>query len=195
MVRVWQGATPDGHSLVVERDDRGPWVVTAAAVSRSRNASLEAALLEAGGHAVPRAWAARLAATVMAREAQRLSERTTHISARRRRGLGQMSRRLRIAGLIALLALGAAWLPAAAAPAPAGAKVVIVGGTPAQRHLARLTALRVGGVAISRITFRSPTRILRNMHVTESSSRSSHGARTPCAPNGSSSSTLAPISV
>jgi hypothetical protein len=78
MVRVWQGTTPDGHPLVVERDDRGPWVVTVAAVSRSRNASLEAALLEAGGHAVPRAWAARLAATVMIREAERLSERTTH---------------------------------------------------------------------------------------------------------------------
>lgn len=42
---------------------------------------------------------------------------------------------------------------------------MIVGGTPAQRQLARLTALRVGGVTLSRITFRSPTRILRNMHV------------------------------
>jgi hypothetical protein len=76
-----------------------------------------------------------------------------------------MAPRLRKAGLVALLALGAASLPAAAAPVPTGAKVVIVGGTPAQRHLARLTALRVGGLTISRITFRSTTRILRKMHV------------------------------
>lgn len=60
--------------------------------------------------------------------------------------------------------LAAAAAPAAG-PVPAGAKVVIVGGTPTQRYLARLTALRVGGVTLSRITFRSPTRILRNMHV------------------------------
>jgi hypothetical protein len=68
-------------------------------------------------------------------------------------------------GLAALLALLTSSFAAAAGPAPAGAKVVIAGATPAQRHLARLTALRVGGVTLSRITFRSPTRILRNMHV------------------------------
>ena len=77
-----------------------------------------------------------------------------------------MAPRLRIgAGLGVLLALSAASLAAAAGPAPAGAKVVIVGGTPAQRHLARLTALRVGGVTLSRITFRSPAPILRHMHI------------------------------
>ena len=42
---------------------------------------------------------------------------------------------------------------------------MILGGTPAQRHLARLTALRVGGVTLARVTFRAPTRLLRNMHV------------------------------
>lgn len=74
-------------------------------------------------------------------------------------------RLLTTAGLSALLALGAISVAAAAGPAPAGARTLIVGGTAAQRHLARLTALRVGGVTLSRITFRSPTRILRNMHV------------------------------
>src|SRR3954452_15318821 len=56
---------------------------------------------------------------------------------------------------------------AAATPGmpPAGSKVAIVGGTAAQRQLARLTALRVGGVTLSRVVFRSPTRILRTMHV------------------------------
>jgi hypothetical protein len=42
---------------------------------------------------------------------------------------------------------------------------VIVGGTPAQRQLARLTALRVGGVTLSRVVFRTPTLVLRRMHV------------------------------
>ena len=45
--------------------------------------------------------------------------------------------------------------------------VVIVSGTPAQRHLARLTAHRVGGVTLSRVVFRSPTRALRNVHGVE----------------------------
>lgn len=77
-----------------------------------------------------------------------------------------MVTRLRIAaGVGATLALVASSFAAAAVPVPAGAKVVVVGGTPAQRELARLTALRVGGVTISRVTFRSPTRSLRNMGV------------------------------
>lgn len=69
------------------------------------------------------------------------------------------------AELGALLVLSAASLAAATGPAPAGAKVVIVGGTAAQRHLARLTALRVRGVTLARVAFRSPTRILRHMRV------------------------------
>jgi hypothetical protein len=77
-----------------------------------------------------------------------------------------MTPRLRIAvGLAGLLTLSAASFAAAAGPIPAGAKVAIVGGTTAQRHLARLTALRVGGVTLSRIAFRSPTQILRREHV------------------------------
>ena len=48
-MRIWQGWTPDGYSLLVERDERGRWVATVEGVSRSRNASLEAALLEAAG--------------------------------------------------------------------------------------------------------------------------------------------------
>ena len=45
--------------------------------------------------------------------------------------------------------------------------VAIVGGTPAQRQLARLTAHRVGGVTLSRVVFRSPTRALRHVHGVE----------------------------
>jgi hypothetical protein len=77
-----------------------------------------------------------------------------------------MAPRFRIAAALgSTAALIAVSLAAAAGPVPAGAKVVILGGTPAQRHLARLTALRVGGVTLSRVTFRAPTPILRNMHV------------------------------
>jgi hypothetical protein len=79
-MRIWHGTTPDGYPLLVERDDHGPWVVTVASVSRSRNESLEAALLEAGGASVARAWAARLAAAITAREAKTLSERANHTS-------------------------------------------------------------------------------------------------------------------
>lgn len=77
-MRIWQGTTPDGYPLLVERDDHGPWVVTVASFSRSRNESLEAALLEAGGGSVPREWAARLAAAVAARKAEAVSKRATH---------------------------------------------------------------------------------------------------------------------
>jgi hypothetical protein len=80
VARIWHGTTPDGYPLLVEREGCGPWVVTVASVSRSRNDSLEAALLEAGGGSVPRQWAARLAATVIAREAATVSERATHTS-------------------------------------------------------------------------------------------------------------------
>jgi hypothetical protein len=64
LMRIWQGMTPDGYALLVERDSGGRWVVTVASVSQSRNDSLEAALLEAGGGSVPRSWAARLAAAI-----------------------------------------------------------------------------------------------------------------------------------
>lgn len=53
----------------------------------------------------------------------------------------------------------------ASSSAPPAASVVIVGGTRAQRHLARLTAIRVAGVTLSRVVFQSPSRALRNMHV------------------------------
>ena len=79
-MRIWQGTTPDGYPLLVERDDHGPWVVTVASVSRSRNESFEAALLEAGGGSVPRQWAARLATAVGAREAKTVSERNVRTS-------------------------------------------------------------------------------------------------------------------
>jgi hypothetical protein len=62
VVQIWQGTTPDGYALLVERDEDGRWAVTVASVSRSRSESLELALLEAGGGSVTREWAARLAA-------------------------------------------------------------------------------------------------------------------------------------
>lgn len=71
---VWQGTTPAGYSLRVERDERNRWVATVATASRSRNASLEAALLEAGGDAIPRHWALRLAAAIIASSATKASD-------------------------------------------------------------------------------------------------------------------------
>jgi hypothetical protein len=68
VMRIWQGTTPDGYALLVERDDRGPWVVTVASVSRSRNDSLEEALIEAGGGSVPRAWAEQAAKLIRRHE-------------------------------------------------------------------------------------------------------------------------------
>lgn len=65
---IWQGKTPDGYALRVERDSRHQWVVTVASVSRSRNDSLETALMEAGGSSVSREWAARVAAVIAAHE-------------------------------------------------------------------------------------------------------------------------------
>jgi hypothetical protein len=80
-MRVWQGTTPDGYTLVVERDDNGCWIVTVASVSRSRNTSLEIALLEAGGSSVSRSSAARLAAAISAHlVADMGSERRPHSS-------------------------------------------------------------------------------------------------------------------
>jgi hypothetical protein len=54
VMRIWHGQTPDGYSLVIDRDERGQWVATVAAVSRSRSVSLETALLEAAGSSAPR---------------------------------------------------------------------------------------------------------------------------------------------
>jgi hypothetical protein len=66
----WQGTTPDGHALLVERNGGGQWIVTVASVSRSRNDSLEAALVEAGGGSVPRTWAERVAKVIRAHVAR-----------------------------------------------------------------------------------------------------------------------------
>ena len=75
-MRIWQGTTPDGYALLVERESDGRWVVTVASVSRSRNESLEAALLEAGGGSVPQGWAARLAVVIAAADGRSNIERT-----------------------------------------------------------------------------------------------------------------------
>jgi len=81
VVSIWEGRTPDGYALRVERDSSDGWLVTVASVSRSRNQSLGAALVEAGGGSVPRDWAARVASLIAAhQEAQRLSERSAHSS-------------------------------------------------------------------------------------------------------------------
>lgn len=80
VVRIWEGRTPDGHALRVERDGRNRWVVIVASVSRSRNVSLQVALMEAGGGSAPRDWAGRVAAVIAAHEAVKLSERSAHSS-------------------------------------------------------------------------------------------------------------------
>ena len=73
-MRIWQGTTPDGYSLLVERDEQEEWVATVASVSRSRNLSLEAAILEAAGSSAPRRWAEQLAAAIVAHSAGVVSE-------------------------------------------------------------------------------------------------------------------------
>jgi len=62
---VWQGKTPDGHAVLVERDARHGWVVTVSNAIRSRGHSLEAALLEASGAAASSsAWASQVATAI-----------------------------------------------------------------------------------------------------------------------------------
>ena len=68
--RSWRGKTPDGHPLLVERDERQRWVVTVVDAVRSRGHSLEAALFEAGGASVSAAWASRVAAAITAASPQ-----------------------------------------------------------------------------------------------------------------------------
>jgi hypothetical protein len=63
---IWKGVTPSGYSVVVARDERQRWVATVAGAARSTNASLEAALVEAGGSVEPRRWAVQLAAAIVA---------------------------------------------------------------------------------------------------------------------------------
>ena len=46
---LWEGRTPFGLPIVVERDDRRRWVVTVAGTMQSRNASAVTALAEATG--------------------------------------------------------------------------------------------------------------------------------------------------
>jgi hypothetical protein len=63
-VVIWKGTAPSGYSVVVARDERQRWVATVAGAARSTNASLEAALVEAGGSLIPRAWATRVATAI-----------------------------------------------------------------------------------------------------------------------------------
>jgi hypothetical protein len=63
-VTVWQGKTPDGHDVLVERDARHGWVVTVSSAIRSRGHSLEGALLEVGGGPASSAWASQVATAI-----------------------------------------------------------------------------------------------------------------------------------
>jgi hypothetical protein len=76
-----------------------------------------------------------------------------------------VGRALIVAGVCAASGCGLLGAVQAAGPRPAGVSIAIVGGTPAQRQLARLTPRRVGGVTLSRVVFRPPTRILRHLQV------------------------------
>jgi hypothetical protein len=73
---------------------------------------------------------------------------------------------LLVAVLVMPSAASAAATTTAAASPRAGSAVAIVGGTAAQRRLARLVALRVGGVTLRRVVFfRSPSPVFRPWHV------------------------------
>ena len=61
---IWRGETPDGYSLIIEREATGHWTAIVAAALRSRNTSLEAAINEVAGPTAPRAWATTLAAAL-----------------------------------------------------------------------------------------------------------------------------------
>jgi hypothetical protein len=78
-----------------------------------------------------------------------------------------MAPRLRVVALMAACAssVAAAAVGNAAGPKRAGASVAIAGGNAAQQRLARVTALRVGGVTIRRVAFRAPSRVLRHEHL------------------------------
>jgi hypothetical protein len=54
-------------SLIVERDAHGRWIVTIAAVSKSRRDSIEAALAEAAGVTTAATWIRTLAETLTGR--------------------------------------------------------------------------------------------------------------------------------
>lgn len=67
---------------------------------------------------------------------------------------------------VAATALIVVSVAAAVPPPPApGARVAILGGTAAERELARLTALRVAGPTVKRIAFRPVPRVLRQKNV------------------------------
>lgn len=73
--------------------------------------------------------------------------------------------RLACVAVLSLFALAAATSASASPSAATTSRVLIVGGTRAQRALAHMTASRVGGVTLSRVLFRSPTAVLRHEHV------------------------------
>lgn len=91
------------------------------------------------------------------------------VSVQERPTLAVMTRRLSVGvlccALVALAMVAAASATVPVSPKRAGASVVIVGGSRAQRQLARLTALRVAGVTIRRVMFRRPSVVLRHQHV------------------------------
>jgi hypothetical protein len=72
----------------------------------------------------------------------------------------------RLALVVATAALALSGVAAHAKSVPrAGSSVTIRGGTVAQRKLARLVALRVGGVTIESVRFREPSASLRGAHI------------------------------
>ncbi len=78
-----------------------------------------------------------------------------------------MAHRVRVVPVVgaAVVSLAAAAVVSAGGPRPAGLSLTIAGGNSAQRQLARLTALRVGGVTIRRVVFRAPSSVPRHEHL------------------------------
>jgi hypothetical protein len=80
--------------------------------------------------------------------------------------IGQMNRTLAVVALLGTGASFAAVAPATAhTTSPRSHGLVIVGGTPAQRDLARIVAHRVGGPTLHSVRFAPPGRLLRHLHV------------------------------
>jgi hypothetical protein len=64
---IWNGKTPHGLPIVVERDERHRWVATVAGTMRSRHLSVAIAVAEAAGVRSRDPWVRAIAAAALAR--------------------------------------------------------------------------------------------------------------------------------
>jgi hypothetical protein len=64
---VWQGKTPTGFPIVLERDERERWIATVAGTMRSRHQSVAIAVAEAAGLRTQDQWVRAVAAHALSR--------------------------------------------------------------------------------------------------------------------------------